>query len=305
MSQSCSKRRHLQEASNQTKDQVSSHPQSQFKITLSGDEVPKWFSCCKDATLVKDEYTSRVARCEVCFEIPPNLDWETLRLVLCVVNKGKLSVDRGRADTYVHINRKMVQLTHMKPKETHVALECISLLNLSIVRTHEAHQLIPLHVGEELTWLQQGNMCQIIFEFYDMPTPVKILCGVHLLGHQVADVTVDPGRRQWLLPDAMAVDDDIHDDQHQDNELLSLPSASETSLGKRPRLSDFMALDVDHRANVVDVGYHEAQRGEANHPKRRHTDFNEEPKAGSRVFKDVRDHKAMQHGRRGPLNLQQ
>ncbi|KAL6289023.1 hypothetical protein ACE6H2_006533 [Prunus campanulata] len=172
----------------------------------------------------------------------------------------------------------MVQLTHMKPKETHVALECISLLNLSIVRTHEAHQLIPLHVGEELTWLQQGNMCQIIFEFYDMPTPVKILCGVHLLGHQVADVTVDPGRRQWLLPDAMAVDDDIHDDQHQDNELLSLPSASETSLGKRPRLSDFMALDVDHRANVVDVGYHEAQRGEANHPKRRHTDFNEEPK---------------------------
>ena len=41
-------------------------------------------------------------------------------------------------------------------------------------------------------------------------------------------------------------------------------SASETGLGKRPRLSD--------------VGDHEAQRGEADHPKRRHTDLNEEPK---------------------------
>ncbi|BFG20680.1 hypothetical protein CerSpe_069540 [Prunus speciosa] len=253
-------------------DQVSSHPHSEFRITLPGDEVPKWFSCCKDATLVKDEYTSRVARCEVCFEIPPNLDWETLRLVLCVVHKGKLYVDRGMADAYVHIDRKMVQVTRMNPKETHVALLCISLLNLSNVRTHEAGHLIPVHVGEELTRLQQGNMCQIIFEFYDMPTPFKILCGVHLLGHQVADVTVDSGQRQWLLPDAMAVDDDIHDDQHQDNELLSLPSASETSLGKRPRLSDFMALDDDHRADVI------TQRGEADHPKRRHTDLNKEPK---------------------------
>ncbi|PQQ10691.1 TMV resistance protein N isoform X2 [Prunus yedoensis var. nudiflora] len=38
-----------------------------------------------------------------------------------------------------------------------------------------------------------------------------------------------------------------------------------------------MALDDDHRADVVDVGDHEAQRGEADHPKRRHTDLNEEP----------------------------
>ncbi|XP_020413573.1 TMV resistance protein N isoform X2 [Prunus persica] len=255
-------------------DQVSSHPHSQFTITLPGDEVPKWFSCCKDATLVKDEYTSRVARCEVCFEIPPNLDWETLRLVLCVVNKGK----SGMADAYVHIDRKMVQWTFMNQKENHVDLHCIPLLNLSEVRFREAHHLIPLRVGEELTRLQQGNMCQIIFEFFGMPTPVKILCGVHLLGHQVADVTVDCGQRQWLLPDAMVVDDDIHDDQHQANELLSLPSASETSLRKRPWLSDFMALDDDHRANIVDVGDHEAQRGEEDHPKRRHTDLNEEPK---------------------------
>ncbi|KAH0981488.1 hypothetical protein GBA52_008665 [Prunus armeniaca] len=232
-------------------DQVSSHPHSKFKITFPGDEVPKWFSCCKDATLVKDEYSSEVvARCEVCFEIPPNLDWETLRLVLCVVN------NHGVATTRVHINRKEVQSTYLGSIRHHVALQCIPLLNLSNLR-----------VGEELTRLQQGNMCQIIFEFYrprlptliDIPTPVKILCGVHLLGHQV------------LLPDVMAVNDDIHDDQHQDNELLSLPSASETSLGKRPRSSDFMALDDDHRANVVEVSDNEAQRGEANHPKRIHT----------------------------------
>ncbi|XP_008231760.1 PREDICTED: uncharacterized protein LOC103330937 [Prunus mume] len=156
---------------------------------------------------------------------------------------------------------KYAEVTRI-PEESHMALRCIPLLNMC-----------KLRVGEELTRLQQGNMCQIIFEFYDMPTPVKILCGVHLLGHQVAD----HGPMQWL-PDAMAVDDDIHDDQHQDNELLSLPSPLEISLGKRPRLSDFMALDDDHCANVDDVCDHEAQRGEADHPKRRHTDINEEPK---------------------------
>ncbi|CAL2238320.1 unnamed protein product [Prunus armeniaca] len=244
-------------------DQVSSHPRSRFSITLPGDEVPKWFSCCKDATLVKDKW---FARCEFCFEIPPNLDWETLILVLCVVNK-RGSFDSGaEAQTRVHINRKEVQLTSLWAMGTHVALQCIPLLNLS-----------KLCVGEELTRLQQGNMCQIIFEFDTIPTRFKIPCGVHLLGHKVADVTDDRGQRQWLLPDAMAVDDDIHDDQHQDIELLFLPSASETSLGKRPRSSDFMALDDDHRANVVEVSDHEAQRGEANHPKRRHTDLNEEP----------------------------
>ncbi|CAL9004888.1 unnamed protein product [Prunus brigantina] len=232
---------------------VSSDPHSEFEMTLPGDEVPKWFSCCKAV-----EYSSnfRLARCEVCFEIPPNLDWETLRLVLCFVNKGNSYVNKGATWTRVHINRKLVPTITMLPSESHVAFYCISLL----------------------TQLQRSNMCQIIFEFSFVTTPVKILCGVHLLGHQVVDVTDDRGQRQWLLPDAMAVDDDIHDDQHQDNELLSLPSTSETSLGKRTRLSDFMALDDDHRANVDDVGDHEAQRGEADHPKRRHTDLNEEPK---------------------------
>ncbi|XP_008231761.1 PREDICTED: rRNA biogenesis protein rrp36-like [Prunus mume] len=166
----------------------------------------------------------------------------------------------------------------MKAEETHVALKCIPLLKLS-----------KLLVGEELTWLQQGTKCEIIFEFYDVTTPVKIFGGVHLFGHQVADVTVDRRKRQWLLPVAMAGDDDDDDDddndvddddddQHQDNELPSLPSASETSLGKRPRRSDFKVLDDDHRANVLDVCDHEAQIGEADHPKRRHTDLNEEPK---------------------------
>ncbi|CAL2238364.1 unnamed protein product [Prunus armeniaca] len=262
----CDRLRGYDITENSILDQVSSHPHSKFKITFPGDEVPKWFSCCKDATLVKDADDEEEchARCEVCFEIPPNLDWKTLRLVLCVVNKG--GPFYFGANTRVHINRKEVQLTSLWAMGTHVALQCIPLLNLS-----------KLCVGEELTRLQQGNMCQIIFEFDTIPTRFKIPCGVHLLGHKVADVTDDRGQRQWLLPDAMAVDDDIHDDQHQDIELLFLPSASETSLGKRPRSSDFMALDDDHRANVVEVSDHEAQRGEANHPKRRHTDLNEEP----------------------------
>ncbi|PQM37940.1 TMV resistance protein N-like [Prunus yedoensis var. nudiflora] len=44
-----------------------------------------------------------------------------------------------------------------------------------------------------------------------------------------------------------------------------------------------MALHDDHRANVVDIGDHEAQwltlfTGPADHQKRRHIDLNEEPK---------------------------
>ncbi|KAI5342808.1 hypothetical protein L3X38_010684 [Prunus dulcis] len=249
-------------------DQVSSLPYPEFDIRLPGDEVPKWFSCCKDATLVKDEYSSDEevedefsylkfsARCEVCFEIPPNLDWETLRLAICVVNKGNVCGNERTAVTSVHINGKRVGGRSMAIKDSSVSLSCIPLLNL---RNRAIH-------GEKLTQLQYvgGNKCQIIFHFRFEATPVKIRYGVHLVGHQVAYVTIDHGRGHTLWPHMMAVDDDIHDDQHQDNELLSLPKASETGLGKRPRLSD--------------VGDHEAQRGEADHPKRRHTDLNEEPK---------------------------
>ncbi|VVA41160.1 PREDICTED: TMV resistance [Prunus dulcis] len=92
-------------AENSILDQVSSLPHPQFEIYLPGDEVPKWFSCCKDATLVKDEYS---ARCEVCFEIPPNLDWETLRLAICVVNKGNVCGNECTAVTSVHINGERV-----------------------------------------------------------------------------------------------------------------------------------------------------------------------------------------------------
>ncbi|PQP97928.1 TMV resistance protein N-like [Prunus yedoensis var. nudiflora] len=51
---------------------------------------------------------------------------------------------------------------------------------------------------------------------------------------------------------------------------------------KRPRQSDYMALQDDHRANVVDIGDHEAQwltlfTGPADRQKRRHIDPNEEP----------------------------
>ncbi|VVA28009.1 PREDICTED: TMV resistance [Prunus dulcis] len=80
----------------------------------------------------------------------------------------------------------------------------------------------------------------------------------------------------------MAVNDDIYDDQHQDCELLSLSLASKTSLGKRPRQLDYMALHDDHRANLVNIGDHEAQgrtmfTGPADQ-KRRHIDPNELPK---------------------------
>ncbi|XP_008245069.1 PREDICTED: TMV resistance protein N-like [Prunus mume] len=259
-------------------NQVSvSHLHSDFDIKLPGDEVPKWFSCRKDATIVSHYLISSIgtkrctAGCEVSFEIPPNLKWETLRLVLCVVIGGIAKI---------LVNGKLVNERHLGLLESsHVYLTSIPLLD-------------GYKCEEPLT--KQGNMCQVILDLSGkVPTPVKIPCGVHLLGHQVADVSetdvVDHGPTQWWLPDAMAVDDDdmkldgIHDDQHQDYKLLSLlPLASKTSLGKRPRGSYFMALDDDHRANVVDVGDHEAQwltlfTGPANHPKRTHIDLSEEP----------------------------
>ncbi|CAL9004936.1 unnamed protein product [Prunus brigantina] len=248
-----------------------SSPHSHFDINLPGDEVPKWFSCCKDATTV----THYSSRCAVSFEIPPNLKWETLRLILCVVTRGsakillngKLVNERG-IGSYERWDR-------IGLLESHVCLASIPLLDRRKAYKFE----------EPLT--KQGNSCQVIFNFLGKFTPVKIPCGVHLLGHQVFDVSetavVDHGPTQLLLPNAMAVDDDIYDDQHRDCELLSLSLASKTSLGKRPRESDYMALHDDHRANVVDIGDHEAQwltlfTGPADHQKRRHIDPNEEPK---------------------------
>ncbi|XP_034203664.1 disease resistance protein TAO1-like, partial [Prunus dulcis] len=121
-------------AENSILDQVSSLPHPQFEIYLPGDEVPKWFSCCKDATLVKDEFSSDEeeedeysARCEVCFEIPPNLDWETSRLVICVVNKGNVCGNECTALTSVHINGERVGEIFMVIEDSNVGLSCIPL----------------------------------------------------------------------------------------------------------------------------------------------------------------------------------
>ncbi|CAL8116617.1 unnamed protein product [Prunus armeniaca] len=262
-------------------NQVSvSSPHSHFNISLPGDEVPKWFSCRKDATLAKvkkkeeEEEEYYHAGCEVSFEIPPNLKLETLRLVLCVVSIAHAKILLNGKP----VNESGIGLyeRHIGLRESHVCLESIPLLD-----RRNAYEF-------EEPSTKQGNTCQVIFDLSgEVPTPVKIPCGVHLLGHQVVDVSetdvVDHGPTQLLLPDAMAVDDDIYDDQHQDCELLSLSLGSKTSLGKRPRQSYYMALHDDHRANVVDIGDHEAQwlsllTGPADHQKRRHIDPNEEPK---------------------------
>ncbi|ONI21285.1 hypothetical protein PRUPE_2G057800 [Prunus persica] len=260
-------------------NQVSvSSPHSLFEIIIPGDEVPKWFSCCKDATIVREflsyEYD---AGCEVSFEIPPNLKWETLRLVLCAGNIGSAKI---------LLNGKLVNVAHFELDTTHLYDECVELLESHVYLT--SIPLLESHVyGFEEPPTMQVNTCEVIFDLPgEVPAPVKIPCGVHLLGHHVADVSetdvVDHGPTQ-LLPDAKAVDDDIYDDQHQDCELLSLSLASKTSLGKRPRQSDYMALNDDHRANVVDIGDHEAEgltlfTGPSDHQKRRHIDPNEEPK---------------------------
>ncbi|XP_008231764.2 PREDICTED: TMV resistance protein N-like [Prunus mume] len=238
-------------------NQVSvSHPHSEFSINLSGGEVPKWFSCRKDATIVRQYLSSGIgtkrceydAGCAVSFEIPPNLKWETLRLVLFLYVVTGCSVS-------ILLDGKLVNALSFGFMG-HVHLRSIPLLNLD---------RYEYEFEEPLT--KQGNTCQVIFDFFvEVPTPVKIPCGVHLLGHQVVIETVV-----------------VDHDQHQDCELLSLSLASKTSLGKRPRQSDYMALDDDHRANVVDIGDHEAQgltlfTGPADHQKRRHIYPKVEPK---------------------------
>ncbi|BBG96751.1 hypothetical protein Prudu_005649 [Prunus dulcis] len=248
--------------------------------SLESDEVPKWFSYCKDAIRRGLSYCYSYYD-EVSFEIPPNLKWETLRLVLCVVTIGSAKILDGYAE--ILLNGKLVNfvlLDRGRPPDE----------DIEVLGSHVYLKSIPLFHDDELFEeppTKQVNTCQVIFHLKSVvPAPFKIPLGVHLLGHHVADVSetdvVYHGPTQ-LLPDAMAVDDDIYDNQHQDCELLSLSLASKTSLGKRPRQSDYMALHDDHRANVVDIGDHEAEgltlfTGPSDHQKRRHIDLNEEPK---------------------------
>ncbi|ONI21273.1 hypothetical protein PRUPE_2G057100 [Prunus persica] len=199
-------------------NQVSvSSPHSLFEIILPGDEVPKWFSCCKDATTVRQYLSCRYdAGCEVSFEIPPNLKWETLRLVLCAGNIGSAKI---------LLNGKLVNVAHFELDAVHLYDECVELLeshvyltSIPLLETRQSNRHARYVFEEPPT--KQVNTCQVIFDLRGkVPAPVKIPCGVHLLGHRVADVSetdvVDHGPTQ-LLPDAMAVDDDIYDDQHQD-----------------------------------------------------------------------------------------
>ncbi|XP_016652310.1 PREDICTED: disease resistance protein TAO1-like [Prunus mume] len=192
-------------------------PHFVFEIILPGNAFPKWVSCCKNATVRrypdvedKEEY---IGGCEFSFEIPPNLEWETSRLVLCVsyhypylddakiLINGKLVNEVWIGDTYA-----------TEIEDAYAWLKCVPLLDPQ-----------KLRVGEEPTHLQQGNMCQVIFHLQGAgPMPV-ISCGVHLLGHQVADVS-------WS---AMDDDDDI------------TMNESTSSVGKTPRGSDITAVD-DH-----------------------------------------------------------
>ncbi|XP_021829920.1 TMV resistance protein N-like isoform X2 [Prunus avium] len=199
------------------------------RLNLPGDEVPKWFSCREDATLVKEEkeeyhkeeyhggcevreeeeeYEEEYeARCKVSFEIPQNLKWETLRLVLCVVAKVSIS----DISFTISLNGQRVNEISLREreysyeiKEGHVRLACIPLLDW-----------FHLNLSQPL---KPGSMCKVDFllsVYGRVPAIVKIPCGVHLLGHQVADVSVTEDFYQRLLPEA-------NDDQHKDYESTSL-----------------------------------------------------------------------------------
>ncbi|CAL2238291.1 unnamed protein product [Prunus armeniaca] len=162
-------------------NQVSVYPLSHYIIHLPGDEVPEWFSCRKDGIIVRPYFVTRPGTkkyhggCEVSFEIPPNLKWETLRLVLCVAGSG--------ADAKILVNGKLVNsgIVGTSEYDSHVGFRCIPLMNREL--------------GEPPR-LKQGNICQVIFGLKPGYTPVEISCGVHLLGHQV--YLRETYGRQWL-----------------------------------------------------------------------------------------------------------
>ncbi|XP_021800928.1 uncharacterized protein LOC110745154 [Prunus avium] len=162
----------------------------------------------------------------------------------------------------------------IKLEETHVWLNCSPLLDPN------------KNMAEGPTRSQQGNMCQVIF-YYQGAGPIT-RCGVHLLGHQVGDVSETQ---------IMVVDDDIHC-RYQD-ELVSLSLGSTGGVWKRPRGSDTIAVD-NHGPNVVVMDHdHEEQyltlfSEPADHPKRRHIDFDEEQNSpidvnGARSIKGIDD----------------
>ncbi|CAL8116206.1 unnamed protein product [Prunus armeniaca] len=169
-------------------------PHFVFEIIPPGNAFPKWVSCCKNATIRrypdvedKEEYIGG-SIITLILTMPRFLSMENLSM-------------RYRGDTYA-----------TEIEDAYAWLKCVPLLDPQ-----------KLHVGEEPTHLQQGKMCQVIFHLQGTgPIPV-ISCGVHLLGHQVADVSGS----------AMAVDDDI------------TMNESPSCVGKRPRGSDITAVD-DH-----------------------------------------------------------
>ncbi|XP_021800332.1 TMV resistance protein N-like [Prunus avium] len=140
--------------------------------------------CCKEATVFEDPFSDNkgeyVTECEVCFEIPPNLEWETSRLALCAVF-DLMTYHGCQFRAKILINGKQVNEIWIwaeytiKLEETHVWLNCSSLLDPN------------KNMVEGPTRLQQGNMCQVIF-YYQGAGP-STRCGVHLLGHQVGDVS--------------------------------------------------------------------------------------------------------------------
>ncbi|XP_021803835.1 disease resistance protein RPS6-like, partial [Prunus avium] len=164
------------------------NPRFDYDINLPGDEVPKWFSYCKDATIVRTKRYQYDARCEVSFEIPPNLKWETLRLVLCVVAVAEVSI--FNISFTISLNGQRVNEIRLdRIEEGHVRLTCIPLLNRNYVNLSQP--------------LKPGNLCKVEFllSLYGrVPAIDKIPCGVHLLGHQVADVSVTEDFYQRLLP---------------------------------------------------------------------------------------------------------
>ncbi|KAI5342770.1 hypothetical protein L3X38_010646 [Prunus dulcis] len=244
-------------------NQVSSQS-STIEIIVPGTEAPKWFSCCKEATVFEDPFSDNqgeyVAECEVCFEIPPNLEWETSRLALCAVF-DLMTYHGCQFCAKILINGKQVNEIWIwaeygiKLEETHVWLNCSPLLDPN------------KNMVEGPMRLQQGNMCQVLFYNYGAGPMTR--CGVHLLGHQVGDVSGTG---------IMVVDDDIH--CHYQDELVSLSLTSTSGVGKRPRGSDTIAVD-NHGPNIVMDHDHEEQyltlfSEPADHPKRRHIDIDEE-----------------------------
>ncbi|ONH91361.1 hypothetical protein PRUPE_8G109600 [Prunus persica] len=136
--------------------------QSVFEVVFPGNEVPKWFSCCRD---LKER-----SECEVAVEIPPNFKWSKTGLALCAAVEIKQNRSGNCcliARVYMDEECSHEHAVYFDSKErSQLTCGCIIPFHTMIAKTRSGLPPYKFQVSFELTI--KGS---VFFES----------CGVHLV----------------------------------------------------------------------------------------------------------------------------